>query len=254
MKKAIVLMSLLGTLCLSAFVGNETAKTSKDEQKVNYLVEGRKECHTFSDIVSVLNGLSSTYCKRYNGIYEFNMNNSKSAEYADMLWGTCFSYSMPKTIDTIVRQHNGEKIGPKTYTSNKFVTGKTLKNKESLQYRLRHDPSIASSEVSIERGYTVSTTVGIGFGVYAEGSWAVSASFEANFGFTFGTSDGYSATKSINLTERNLSAGEYEVFINYYSCNKFFFNFDNSGKLVKVAMYRNCPLPNVDYSVERVGD
>ena len=243
MKKKIFIPILLGCVMAASGINNKPT--------VKRLVEDKKMCHTVAEMTAILNNQSSV--KRYDGVYEFNMKNSTSAQYANMLWNICFSFNMP-TSAIQVMNNAGEYLGSNTYTSDRYVAERKFKRKESLQYRVTHNPNVATTQITIENGYSTSTSVGFGFGVYAEGSFYASVKFEESFGINFTNVETYNRSVTLDLSAQNKPKGEYEVYINYYLCNKFFFKFDNNGKLAKVGMYTNCPLPNVDYTVVKVGD
>ena len=86
MKKKIFIPILLGCVMAASGINNKPT--------VKRLVEDKKMCHTVGEMTAILNNQSSV--KRYDGVYEFNMKNSTSAQYANMLWNICFSFNMPK--------------------------------------------------------------------------------------------------------------------------------------------------------------
>lgn len=255
MKKTLVLLPILSAIIASGAIAPKT-NTNLNKDKLNYYLNNGKGniggmkaggVDPFIQYLSTIPGISI-----YSEHIEFNTTIEPSIITFVQMWNT---YMPGQEIPTNVSKINvPQYLGNNTWTSNTYYYNARKVGSESLNFVVAHNPSVADTTVVIESGVTTNTSIGFGFGVYCEGSWAVSADLEASFGISVSSSKQISETDTYPLARYNLSAGKYEVFLDYYVCDKFFFQYNNAGYLTKVGLYSNCPLPSLQHSFHRIGD
>ena len=251
MKKKIVLLFLLSAMSVSGIPFSKT-NTHFNKEEVNYYLNvekdsfGEKKADAFIDYLATVPGITI-----YSQHIEFNTTMEPSIITFVQIWNSYMSEQIPTNVSQI---KNPQYLGNNTYTSNLYFFNARKKSSESLNFVVAHNPSVANTKVTIENGVTTNTSIGYGFGVYCEGSWGVNVELGASFGINFTSSKQINQTRTYNLSDQNLSAGKYEVFLDYYICNRFYFQYNNSGNVTKIGMYSNCPLPTLQHSFKKIGE
>ncbi len=254
MKLNKLVLPLIGILTTASVIStrkasNEDAFSAKDAflpTETRYLAP--------SDTAYLMQyAIGNGYATDRGSYVEFVPNNQYTIQLLLLIWQANFDFAFPTSPSTIM-ENFGENLGGRTYTSNQYTMNIRVAQRESLNYRIYHNPSIANTIVGITNGLSTSASIGFGFGVFFEGSWAVSAEFETNFNITYTETESYNKFENIDFNARNYPAGIYDIMIDYCWCNKFFFQFNSNNTISKVGIYGKCPLPNVQYSVVKVGD